>query len=343
MSDPRIQFPQFYDNVAIRTLAPAARWTISGQLGQGDPDDPTKPPKRKAPIDARHLIDFGRLRGAWSTDENCLVTLAELCDRFPNAANNAFALQSHVDGLVVIDIEPDCPPEVSAELLALPDDEIVYRELSMSGRGFHLMAPLPANFHDHPLAAGKRVLRQQHGWYEILLEHWITLTRRPIPAHTLASSARAARSLRPFRTVAELYESLALHVRADVQASPTSIRTDVTMPDIRGGSTIIEETLTAARPRLKTLSAFNGDHSRWEFSTLAVLYACMRGPLMAQADMRTTTYTTGDEAWLLFMAAHAVIPPRPKHNERRNGRPFLLDRAASLIARRQAGSESGRV
>ncbi|MDW6066173.1 hypothetical protein SAZ11_60910 [Streptomyces sp. FXJ1.4098] len=43
---------------------------------------------------------------------------------------------------------------------------------------------------------------------------------------------------------------------------------------------------------------------------------------------------------MLYKAALDVIPARPKHSERRNGRPFLLDRAAALVADREVRSSS---
>lgn len=330
MIDPRTQFPLFYDNPAICALAPEARWTISGQIHE-DTDAET-PNTRKAPIDLRCLLDDGRLRGAWATDAQCLVTLDELTQAIPAAANTAFFLTARTDGLIVIDIEPSCPPEVAASLLALPDAEIIYRELSMSGRGYHLIAPLPANFYEYPLAAGKRVLREEHGWYEILLTHWVTFTRTPIPASTMANARHATDT--PFASVAELYQSLAEKVTEASAVIATAVHTDVAMPEIAYAETIVDTAVANSSSRLKTLKDFNGDHSRWEFSTLATLYRYMQAPISERFILGEIRYSDSDRAWLLFQAARKVLPARPKHQELRNGRPFLLDRAASLIAQR---------
>src|SRR5207248_8940766 len=129
-ADPRGWFPQFYDNPAIRALASARRWTVSGQIGEDIEE-------RKAPIDLRELIDHGRVRGAWSIGPACLTDLDELTCALPAASNAAFFLQAQTDGLVVIDVEADCPPGIAADLLRQPG--ILYAELSMSGRGFHLV------------------------------------------------------------------------------------------------------------------------------------------------------------------------------------------------------------
>jgi hypothetical protein len=323
LDDPRIRFADFYANPAVRALAGAARWTISGSLGD-DPDDPTT--TRKAPIDLRALLDRNWLRGAWTLDEQCLVVLDELTDRLPAATNTAFYLRALTDGLMVIDIEPDCPPEVSAQLLALP--AVLYCEQSMSGLGFHLVTALPDNFHAFPVAAGKRVLREEHGWYEILLDHWVTFTRRP-PAPDVLARATAGPA-EQFATVEALYAFLAQNARIP-SASAADVDTGVEAPDIPGGGQIVRQAVAGARRRFKTLDDFDGDHSRHEFSVLGTLHHQLLNHLVEHMSVGRR-FSSSDQAWLLFQAAQQVIPPRAKHNERRNGRPFLLDRAAAMVA-----------
>ncbi|MYR59331.1 hypothetical protein GTY54_24860 [Streptomyces sp. SID625] len=343
-ADPHAWFPQFYGNPAIRTLARACRWTISGHIGEEPPDDLTKPPKRKAPIDVRHLLagctssckHASPLRGAFALDETCLLTLDELTAAIPNAGNTAFYLQAQTDGLFVLDIEADCPPEVATDLLRLPG--ILYSELSMSGRGFHLVMPLPKNFHAFPVAASKRVLREEHGWYELLLDHWSTFTRQPVPDRIVAHS-HAATTAPAFASIEDLYAQLAVNVKESSSASASDVDTAEDMPDIPYGQAIVELTLASARHQLRDPGDFNYDMSRWEFSVLASLYGWMRTQLRAYSALGVK-YSTGDTTWLLYKAALDVIPARPKHSERRNGRPFLLDRAAALVADREAHSSS---
>ncbi|MEW1548375.1 hypothetical protein [Streptomyces tsukubensis] len=343
-ADPHAWFPQFYGNAAIRTLSSACRWTISGQIGEETPGDPTKPPKRKAPIDVRHLLDgctsgcqhAGPLRGAFALDETCLMTLDELTTAIPNAANSAFYLQAQTDGLLVLDIEADCPPGIAADLLRLPGG--LYSELSMSGRGFHLVMPLPKNFHDFPVAAVKRVLREEHGWYELLLDHWTTFTRQPVPDHMVAH-ANAATIAPAFASVEDLYAQLAMNAIESSSASASDVDTAMDMPNIPYSQAIVEQTLASARHQLRDPGDFNHDMSRWEFSVLASLHGWMRTQLRAYSALGVE-YSAGETAWLLYKAALDVIPGRPKHNERRNGRPFLLDRAAALVADREARTSS---
>lgn len=318
---PQARFPEFYRNPAIRVLSRAERWTVSGRLG----DDPEA--KGKAPIDIRHLLDVGRVRGAWEVGARCLVTLDELAARLPAAANCAFYLQAQSDGFVVVDVEPDCPEEIARDLLALPG--ALYSETSMSGRGFHLLYPRPTNFHDFPVAASKRVLREEHGWYEILLEHWVTFTRRPVAAD-VTEAALSGSTPRAFASFEELYASLATSARASSPVSAEVVTDDA--PAIKGAERIVARTVEGAEPRFKTLEHFNGDRSRWEFSILGTLYREMRRHLVVAGFLHRAEYSPGDRAWLLYEAARRVLPERPKHRETRNGRPFLLDRAAAMVA-----------
>ncbi|WP_234431271.1 hypothetical protein [Streptomyces sp. NRRL F-5053] len=293
------------------------------------------------PIDARHLIEGcnpdcrhtgGPLRGAFALDAQCLLTLDELTEALPTAANAAYYLQAQTDGLIVVDIEPNCPPDVAADLLQLPG--IAYREVSMSGRGFHLVTPMPQNFHEFPVAAGKRVLREQHGWYEILFDHWCTFTRTPIPDNIAGAAAASTRPAQ-FATVEALYADLAVKARQTSNASATAVSTGATMPDIPYAAKIIERTLPGDHQAFHDPARFDHDLSRWEFSVLARLYHRLRA---AQRPYESfgIAYSASDTAWLLHRAALDVLPFRPKHAQTRNGRPFLLDRAAALVAEREA-------
>lgn len=328
--DPRAAFPAFYANTAIQALAHEFRWTVSGQIGEDDPEDPSKRATRKAPVDLRHLLDGGVLRGAWALDDTCLVSLGELTDCFPMAANAAFYLRARTDGLMVIDIEPTCPAEVAATILNLPG--VVYSELSMSGNGYHLIAPLPRNFHDFPAATGKKVLKQKDGWYEVLLEHWVTFTRQPVPATRRAGPAGPAGPAATFENVADLYASLASLATDTVAVSAAAVELSATMPQIPDSTAIIRHVLSKSTPALRTPEEFGNDYSRWEFSVLSRLYIRMLPELSTYGQKNATSYTDSDRAWLLYTTALEVIPLRHKHLERRNGRPFLLDRAATLIA-----------
>lgn len=324
-----LSWTQFRANDVIDALAPLSRWTVSGRLD----DDPAT--TSKAPIDIRQLLDLTdptgrRVRGAWSTDGQCLITLDELADRLPDAANAAFYLNSPIDGCLVVDIEPGCPPSLAADLRAMPG--ILYAELSMSGRGYHLVMPRPANLADHPVAARKAVLRETHGWFELLFTHWVTFTRRPIPASAPQIPGT------PTFTLEDIFADLAAtaHEQAG-SASDVDIDED---PGIPGADIIVEWTADDAATRLASRGPgdFSYDMSRYEFSVLGILYTSLDGRLRELSALGTT-YSGSERAWLLYRCAVEVLEHRPKHDELRNNRPYLLERAASIVADRLARAD----
>src|SRR6218665_1694537 len=320
-------YPNFYRNPVIRTLASAPRWTVSGQLddrknpGSGEPRTCQT---RKAPIDIRELQ---RLRGTFEKTANCLMTLDELVAFLPNAANHAYALNTHIDRVMILDIEKSCPPELAKELLALP---ALYSELSMSGRGYHLAMPLPSVFAKFPVAANKIALREEHGWYEVLLDHWITFTRTPIPLdHYAAPSAQPAP-----RSWDEIYTSLASKATQNATDQATKDSVSVDKPEIPGELEALH--VMTSKPLPKLLEDFHGDHSRFEFSALSTLYHRLSPALPYLSNTYNVEYSTSMKAWLLYEAATHVLEHRAKHDQFRRGMPLLLNAATDLLARREA-------
>lgn len=338
--DPRTAFAGFYTNPTIVSLAHHARWTISGQLSETD--------GHKAPIDVRHLLmgcsswcqHAGPVRGARHTDEQCLLTLDELSVQVPMATNAAFFLQAHIDQVMVIDIEPTCPPKVRNALLALPG--ILYAERSMSGHGHHLVTRLPGNLLEFPIAAQKRVLQHHDKWYEVLFEHWITFTRsdQPLPGAPTTND-RASQDVGPFPetdfvTIDDLYAHLASKATVNHSVNSAGLSTDVDLDEIDGAPELIAEAIARASQRMKTIEDFNHDTSRWEFSILGSLYFAF-APLVAnRATLDGDSLNDGQLAVLLAQAARQVLPHRDKHESTRNGRPFLLERSAAMVTGQRA-------
>lgn len=313
VTPPETLFPSFYANSAIQLLADQSRWSVSDN--------------EKMPIDMRELMTTGRLWGAREISETCLVTLDELTEALPTAANNAFHLQAQTDGLLVLDIEKNCPPEIAAELLGI--SETLYSELSMSGLGYHILLPLPPNFWDYPIATSKKVLREEHGYYEILLDHWVTFTRNEVPMERYTGPDENELPEAP--EWADLYASLAV-----LAVDTPTIKLDINAekPLIPKEDKIID--LMTRQPHKRDLAKFHGDFSRWEFSILGVLYNRLTAILVAIRDDVDHPFDESDQAWLVYTAAQQVIPHRAKHDEYRNEMPLLMNATVALIARRSA-------
>lgn len=324
---------EFYSNPVIQAISGVPRWTVS------DSD--------KVPINMRELMRTGRIWGAHETTEECLVDLPELTEFLPNAANHAYYLRAQTDGFLVLDIEKTCPPEIAAELLRLPS---LYSELSMSGKGHHLIMPLPTNFWDFPIATAKKKLQEKHGWYEILLDHWVTFTRKVEPtappaydlvlaetlsAENLAVNTSPASTITPETDLSPweaLYASLA---ELAVETPSVEFNIDGSRPDVPRIDQIID--LMTRRDLEKTLEDFHGDHSRFEFSALGILYNRLAPILVAVRSAEPdAVYDEPVKAWLIYEAATRVLPYRDKHDEARNGLPLLLNAATDLVARRVA-------
>lgn len=316
-------------NPVFNHLAEVPRWTIVNE--QAIPDEEIAASngiissafnEAKVPIDIKHFIEHKRLRGAWATDEQCLVTLKELNQSIPHTSNACFYLRSQIDGYMVIDIEPNCPPEEKVRLLSIPG--ILYGEASLSGKGYHLLAPLPDNITDYPYASSKRALKNDAMHWEILLEHWVTFTTKPAywPQGTMPIDNPP--------TLEQLWSEIA------VTAVPSKT---VDIPDIEERPEIPHEAELLAQLShvnySKNPSDFDDDYSRYEFGYLSHLYYAMQSILR---DMEITRQLKPNEidfsmrAWLLYLSAVQHLEHRPKHDQTRNGYPWLLHQVLRLMA-----------
>lgn len=309
-------YMDFYRHPIISEIGQEPRWTVS------DAD--------KRPIDMRALIDEQVIQGAQFRNELCLVNLEELVNAIPNAQNHAYYLSWRLDHFMVIDIEKTCPPEIAAPLLGL---NYQYGELSMSGLGYHLVMDLPENLDEFPDAKQKKVLKHPEGFYEILLEHYITFTRVPISAQRI-DTARTLRGNQDQPSWEEVYADLAENaVYIEIQ----DIDIDLNKPQLPHEETILE--LMMRFPYRRTLEDFSNDHSRYEFGMMAFLYNTLEPILESAMIKRSHDWSPSDKAWLIYLVATQWLQRRPKHDEYRNNMPLLLNAAMSLTAHRASEEE----
>ena len=229
----------------ITTIADNIRWTIST--------------KTKMPIDMNALKNRQVIIGATFKDDNQpLVTLSELEQIVPNPTNTAYSLNQALDDFVVLDIEPTCPDDIRDRLLQMP---YKYCEISMSGAGFHLVFDKPKTNFEHILLS-KPALKEEHGYYEILLNHYVTFTGKIC----VPSDACVPLDISEFE---KLIDDLAS--KAKIQSS-VMINTDELpeLEDIPLGDDIVT-LLTKARYG-KTIENFSNDHSKYEFGVAGFYY-----------------------------------------------------------------------
>lgn len=336
-------------------IALSPRWTISE-------------PGTKKPLDLRgFLLDGHGPYGAQFPDQRCLLTLSELRDFAPNPINCAFRLEAGLDGLLVLDIEPSCDPVIAERFLSrLP---WLYAEASMSGRGAHLLMPLPVSFHHFPNAIAKPKVQSEDSTYEVLISHYATFTGRPLPRtpppmnqESLAEwdrlwcSLAAPADRRPSLTsvVFDGSDLSAMATMDDAELEDPSWDDDeVRVP----GLTDAIETLTSMHG-LDDLSDHHGDHSKWHWALLGDLHERLTEHLSDYEDPRPVAeqvrvelekwsritksppppqplYGPDQEAFIIYRALIELVPHRPKHDELRDGLPLLLAAAAKLVSQRR--------
>lgn len=290
----------------ISTIASTKKWTVST--------------KDKMPIDMYELKYRGRVKGALYNNDLSLTSLDDLHSVLPNAANFAFYLDVLADNFVVLDIEPICPDDIKQKLLQMP---CLYCERSMSGKGIHMVFRLSNDqLAQYPAAMEKTALKEPHKYYEILMNHYVTFTGNMMPANISDDNSEF---LKLFQSIASEQKVVE---KTDVDIEQIE---DVNTPHTQH----ILEALVGDMQRYqlrKTPENFYNDMSKYEFSCMGHLYASLRKMCALKAIKQIHTYTDSEQAWFLWKTASETFPYRPKHDETRNGMPWLLYLASAIIA-----------
>ena len=271
------------------------------------------------PIDMWHLVLYNRdlmepPRGATSHTGACLMTLSDVCKYVPNAKNHAYYFDSNTTGCIVLDVEPDCPDELKAEFLKT---NYIYGEVSMSGKGYHLIYETPACLQDYPEAMKQTVMKDGKRKFEFLLEHWVTFTRILIPP--------AQDNAKPIDEYFEQMCAQQVHVQKkydfDIEAErPKDI------PQLSVIMMVMKNNLEYK----KTLQDFDNDQSRYEFGFAAMLHKRLERILLT---FKNHEYTQTERAWIIYDILVEQIPYRDKHDTYRNGKPWLLYLIQEVMAK----------
>lgn len=288
-------------------------------------------PKNKMPLDLQWLMSHydepNAIRGAKYQDKRSLGTYAELETTIPNHTNATYFYKMEDEDYLLLDIEPKCPDHIKEHLLQLP---YVYAETSMSGKGYHLLLPKPNNINDYPDALVKVQLQEEHGWFELLVNHYVTFTGKQIDPPTKTNDFTNA-----------LYKSLAEHVVAtkSIQLIDSAI---IDIDDIPHADYIIE--LVMRKPFDKTPDDYNEVDdfgniklgNKYEFGMMS--YYAHRIYQRTLFDIfKGHTYSEQELLSMLYHIIQEELPSRPKHDEVRHdadGNPirFLLWRCNAAMA-----------
>lgn len=300
-------FPDFYNNPLIKRIADNQKWTVSD--------------KDKRPIDMHALINNGKIWGmAFDRGYNPMVDLKTLCERLPTAANNAYYLDALEDHFVVLDIEPKCPDNIKQKLLELPYQ---FAETSMSGKGYHLLFDLPDMLIDkYPVVKEKLTLKEEHGNYEILLNHVVTFTRNALPPQEKAESWNA---------FLNVFELLATKAKSSSQTK-TVDPVDIDIDEIPYSAQLLPALM--AQRYGKTPADFYDDMSKYEFGMTGFYYRCLC-KVLKDNKYKDHEYTDEEKAVIIYYLTSHHLPHREKHDQTRNNMPWLLYIAAQLIAKNE--------
>lgn len=300
MPQSYLDFPDFYNHPFIQSIAGRERWTVSDNT--------------KKPLDMYIWEYQGRPAGALFNDENSLVSLPKLCQLLPNATNNTFYMDALVDNFVMLDIEKTCPDDIKAELLQLP---YIYGETSLSGKGYHLVFPMPACMQEYPIAMKKVVMKEEHGYYEILLNHYVMFTRNMIAPATGNADFEVF-----FRSLCEKQK----------ETHREDIDIDNLEPEPGPDYDKIMSLLMRQEYR-KTPEDFHGDISKFEYGYIGHFNFKLKQILKVNTIAVGYTYSDNEKAWMLYKIVRDRIPYRTKHDEFRDGLPWLLYLAREIIAK----------
>lgn len=278
----------------------------------------------KMPLDLQWLIDhYGEpnaVRGATYQDHRSLGTYKELESAIPDHINATYYYQIAEEDFLFLDIEPKCPDHIRKHLLTLP---YVYGEVSMSGKGIHLLLPKPKNINDYPDALVKVRLQEKNGYYELLMNHYATFTGKTIPLLN-------KNEINDFTD--KLYKSLAKDAVAtkSIQLMDSEI-TDI--DDIPFHEYIME--LVLRKPFQKTFDDY-GNNSTYEFGMMNY-YGHRVYRISDYQIFKSHKYSDQDLLAILYHIIQQELEHRPKHDETRHdssGNPvsFLLWRCNAAMS-----------
>jgi len=297
-------FRDFYDNPVIQRLSTEKRWTISDS--------------NKVPIDMADLLSSNGqvIHGAILKENHCpYLDLWTLLKHIPNATNHAFYLDARTDGIMVLDIEPKCPQEIVDKLLQLP---AFYGEYSMSGKGYHLILPVPSTFVD--VFSCMNAVKEEHGYYEFLCNHYVTFTRKVLPTGLVPNMGQA-----PYDDFITIWNQLAVNIDLDKKKSIQAVLDEE--EDTEYTDYIQEILKSDDRAYKKEPSDFFDDMSRYEYGFTSHTYH----QLMRVLRNIKVFYTLNEMIWEVFRTTSALIEYRPKHDEMRNNLPWLLYLSSEVV------------
>ncbi|MCC2248940.1 hypothetical protein JUJ52_03075 [Virgibacillus sp. AGTR] len=353
---PMVHPLTFAQNPLIHHLSGDPYWTVS--------DD------NKRPVNARILLDTGNVYNARFDGEWPLVTLDKLdADQNLQAVNRAYRLRARENRVIAIDVEPNAPESMKQEVLEFPSH---FTELSKNG-GVHLLILVPEDLINQEnrymfdeLSVFKEPVpkpedpkeKPRDAYFEVLFnDHFVTFTKRMLtqkPCIDYNQNPEAKEKLAGFlnnivqmdkqrkkeREVAKQYRIGMMKNLIDEDKEKT-IESFISIKPF-------EEAKEQAKN--KTVSDFGEDYSRYEMSVAnGIAFHTIRVHKLAKDTQSfrkmARSLTEQDLAYAIYLLLKSVIPYREKHDETRDGLPWLLftsKRAYEFVKAQNAKRKNGK-
>lgn len=327
---PMVHPNVFSSNPLIQKIAGEKNWTVSDI--------------NKKPIHAELFLSTGELKGAFFSDGNPLVELSRL-DADPNlqAVNRAYRLHARDNRVIAIDVEPSAPDAMKEQLLEFPAH---YTELSMRG-GVHLLIEIPDDWipqeamylfegvsvFKEPVPKGEN--REAH--YEVIFnDHYITFTKK---MDTLKPPADLYRDLEARHRIENFLRNIALldeDKKAQREAAKQhriQLQQALLEPETKKkiDEFLALSALDVAREEAcaKTIEDYGGDSSRYEMAVASTLaFHTKKTHTMAKdtQSFRSLALSMKDQDLVhaIYIMMQDIVPYRDKHDEDREGLPWLL-------------------
>lgn len=285
----------FISNSTILQLAAKPYWTVNID--------------GKKPLDIKAYVSENKIKGA--ENESCLTDLSNLL-KILNVVPNQFvySLNAVRDNIVVLDIEKDCPDDIKAQLLKLP---FLYGDISMSGKGYHLIFPCPAL---NEITVNKTVMKEEHKYYEILIHHNVTFTNNTIFPQYDTTNAPIQ-----FQQIWDaLLATQKIATKSIINMNIDDI--DLSFPQY---PVIKDAIIRNFRQRFKkTPEYYNNDMSRYEFAVIGSVRISTELILSVPVFAKRLSLSDEQKIMLVYNVVSDVLEPREKHKEIRDGKPILL-------------------
>lgn len=320
----------FRQNPLIDKLKDEEAWTVSSN--------------DKRPLHAPTLIRTMELENAHWNNGSPLVALTAL-DAVPELGfvNRAYQLRARENRVIAIDVEPHASVEMKHEVWNFPGH---MRELSRNG-GIHLLIEVPEECIDdasrylfesmsvfkEPVPKGEK----RKSAYEVLFnDHYITFTKRMgfhMAPTDFANEPEAKLRLKGFIDSLVALDAERRVQRELMKQHKAELDAKAVTPEMRElfDAFLALPPMLDARERAqeKTIDDAGGDASKFETIVAnGIAYHALRARRMALETImfRHIGEQMGDNEIIrvMYLLLQDIIPYRPKHDEEREGNPWLL-------------------